>query len=186
MRSIKRIIVHCSDSNVEHHDNAKTIKEWHLLRGFRDIGYHAVVTKKGIEAGRPYDMQGAHCEDHNEDSIGICFTGRDNFTDHQLTIGANYIHSLCKRFDIPLNRIFPHKQFNYSKTCPNFNVDKEIIGRIRDKIEERQIKTHLRKGDYAGGEQQYLSEFKGHERQRDVQPGTEGQDIPNRKGEEGR
>jgi hypothetical protein len=58
----------------------------HLARGWRDIGYHAVVTKKGgtwhIEPGRPERLQGAHAGrgfKGNKGSLGICIAG--NYVD---------------------------------------------------------------------------------------------------------
>lgn len=57
--------------------SAEDIDRWHRARGFcNGIGYHYVIRRDGsIENGRPLEMTGAHCKDHNRHSIGICYEG---------------------------------------------------------------------------------------------------------------
>ena len=76
MRDIDTLIVHHSASDDV---SANTIRQWHLNRGWRDIGYHLVIRESGdIELGRPIDQQGAHAKGRNADSVGICLTGEFN------------------------------------------------------------------------------------------------------------
>ena len=122
---IKQIIVHCSDSDVLGHDNVDTIRDWHLKRGFEDIGYHYVILKrphldgKHVRKGRDVFLVGAHCQGHNEDSIGICLTGRYKFSTDQFTSLVNLLDGLCTVFNI--DNIHGHSYFNRNKTCPNFD-----------------------------------------------------------------
>ena len=81
MRKIKRIIIHCSDSEF---GDAKLIDSWHKQKGWKGIGYHYCLTngkinnksyhieKDGlIQPGRPlnndismeYDNKGTHLHD---------------------------------------------------------------------------------------------------------------------------
>lgn len=117
-RIITKIIIHCSDSDVSGHDSAKVIKDWHLKRGFSDIGYHFVITKKGIEKGRPINIAGAHCKGENEDSIGICVTGRSGFSTKQMKMLSDLVHIL--KMIYPIVEVEPHNHYNSNKTCPNF------------------------------------------------------------------
>lgn len=132
IRDINTIVIHCSDSDVDSHDNVETIRGWHKQRGFRDIGYHYVITKDGIiHEGRSVLVAGAHVSGRNKYSIGVCLTGRDQFTD--LQFGALYmlLVALIRRFD-SVEDILPHRDFNNDKTCPNFDVE-EVISRYANK-----------------------------------------------------
>ena len=121
MRKLTRIIVHCSDSDVQAHDNIDVIRDWHLERGFDDVGYHFFIPKVGyIQHGRPIDKIGAHTFRENEDSIGICLSGRYQFKEEQFKTLARLINSLYDVFGI----MTIHGHYEYSdKTCPNFNIE---------------------------------------------------------------
>jgi N-acetylmuramoyl-L-alanine amidase len=83
LSNIKKIIIHCSDSEF---GDVKIIDQWHKARGWRGCGYHYVITNGVLTHGKPYNNDhdgliqpgrplrdiGAHCKGHNHDSIGIC------------------------------------------------------------------------------------------------------------------
>ena len=76
MRKITKIIVHCSATPEGKDYSVDTIRDWHLARGWRDIGYHFVIYRNGeIAEGRPIEQSGAHCKGENYCSIGICYIG---------------------------------------------------------------------------------------------------------------
>ena len=77
MRTITLIVIHCSAVKPDQQSSAAQIDTWHRQRGFHlGIGYHYVIRRNGvIEAGRPEWMVGAHCQHHNQHSIGICYEG---------------------------------------------------------------------------------------------------------------
>lgn len=117
---INKIILHCSDSDLPEHDNINVIKEWHLKRGFVDVGYHYFIDKKGhIFEGRKLNIEGAHCKGQNSDSVGICLSGRHDFRTAQYLTLELLIYSLFDMFG-EIN-IFGHCDFNENKTCPNFD-----------------------------------------------------------------
>ena len=139
-RHIKRIIIHCSASDF---GDAKTIREWHKMRGFSDIGYHYVILngfrKEGqydasddglIEIGRPWWREGAHTKGHNADSVGICLIGNPKFigqpemwfTENQLESLKALVAALRIKFNIPLENIYGHNDFA-PKICPGFKVE---------------------------------------------------------------
>jgi N-acetyl-anhydromuramyl-L-alanine amidase AmpD len=114
------IIVHCSDSDVPAHDNIETIDRWHKQRGWKMVGYHYVITKDGeVHPGRPESAVGAHCKGQNIDSLGICLTGRNEFSQEQLDSAERLFNELCSKYDIDPENILPHNHFDESKTCPN-------------------------------------------------------------------
>lgn len=124
MRKITKHIVHCSDSL---NGDVAEIRRWHLLRGWKDVGYHFVIRRDGeVEVGRTLEEIGAHCEGHNSDSVGTCMVGKADFADVQI--------KALKRLDAMLKLLFPgialhgHKEFNPAKTCPNCDVH-AILGR---------------------------------------------------------
>lgn len=129
-RKIKRIILHCSDSDFPQHDNAKTIDQWHRERGFDSIGYHFFIRKfEGlIEIGRLIEQIGAHCSHNNLDSIGICLSGRDQFTKEQFVSCRLLLQNLFDIFNLNYTNVYLHNQLDRKgKTCPNFTM-KDLLG----------------------------------------------------------
>ena len=125
MREIKKIIIHCSDSDYPVHDNVETIRTWHMIRGFNDVGYHYVITKSyGVAVGRLEEEIGAHCKGHNDDSIGICLTGKHEFSESQFRDAYGLIMDLMDEYGLDENDVYPHNYFNKGKTCPNFSLEK--------------------------------------------------------------
>lgn len=123
MRKITRHIIHCSDSLS---GDVKSIRHYHVSKGWKDIGYHFIIRPDGvIEQGRPLEQMGAHCKDQNKFSIGTCLIGRSIFTDNQI----NSLKRLHKTLESIFGRLdkYGHKDFNKNKTCPNFEVYK-ILG----------------------------------------------------------
>lgn len=139
MRPITYIAFHYSNSDLEVHDNLKAIKFWHVVeRGWSDIGYHYVITKStGIEIGRPIYIQGAGIKDQNEGGIHICLTGEDEFTDNQFGLAAELSLELMDNLGLTVKDIKGHKEIDPSSVCPNYDVQKEIIDRIKELIYAR-------------------------------------------------
>jgi len=116
----RKLIIHCSDSNIEAHD-VDVIRKWHtdpppLGRGWSDIGYHIVIERKEgkIQIGRAWKLEGAHTFGHNKE-IGLCLCGKSGdfkscqmqtleqfVIDHREEISGVYQHS---DFD-PINKPF--------------------------------------------------------------------------------
>jgi N-acetyl-anhydromuramyl-L-alanine amidase AmpD len=94
----------------------------HLGFGWDGIGYHAVIIKDGtIEQGRPHFWSGAHVYGHNEESLGVCLIGQNDFTPEQMTALDGLLRDWIARY--PQARICGHRDFpNTQKTCPNFDV----------------------------------------------------------------
>lgn len=129
MRSISEIIIHCSATPAGKDFTVQQIRQWHLARGFRDIGYHYVIYRDGsIHKGRPLEQAGAHCVGHNRHSVGICYIGglaingktpADTRTEAQKEAIALILESLHRRF--PNATLHGHREYA-NKACPCFDV----------------------------------------------------------------
>jgi len=130
-RPITKIIIHCSNSDND--EPIEVIREWHLKRGWDDIGYHYYIRNDGsLYHGRALRTQGAHCLGYNRESVGICLAGRRVFTDPQFQACRDLLRNLSFAFGLKSEDVYPHFIFNPSKTCPNFdwNYFKTFIGEI--------------------------------------------------------
>jgi N-acetylmuramoyl-L-alanine amidase len=122
-RKINLIVVHCSDSDNPNHDNPETIKKWHLERGFKNIGYHAFIDKSGkIHTGRPEDVPGAHVKGKNSNTLGVCLSGKNEFTNSQFLSLEKWCLENCSQYDLEKSQIVGHRDLDKNKTCPNFEV----------------------------------------------------------------
>lgn len=131
-RNIKELIVHCSATPEGKDFTVSQIKQWHLQRGFSDIGYHYVIYRDGsIHIGRDESIIGAHCTGHNTNSIGVCYIGgvaTDGKTPKD-TRTAGQKQSLVKllkelKVKYPQASIHGHRDFA-NKACPSFDATKE-------------------------------------------------------------
>jgi len=130
-QDVKFLAVHCSATPASRDLSAADIDRMHRLeRGFLRIGYHYVIRRSGaLEPGRPLTMRGAHVENHNHESIGICLVGgvddklkpQANFTDAQLVTLKGLLTVLRGQF--PQAIVQGHRDFpNVAKACPSFDV----------------------------------------------------------------
>jgi len=132
MRAINKIIIHCTATREGDDISVSTIRKWHLVRGWSDIGYHYVIDLKGnINAGRPIELMGAHTKGQNKYSIGIAYVGgveADGKTpkDTRTNAQKDAIVRLVKKLKgcYPDVTIHGHNEFS-NKACPSFNVSKE-------------------------------------------------------------
>tara|TARA_B110000977_G_scaffold199432_1_gene286813 strand:- start:14252 stop:14665 length:414 start_codon:yes stop_codon:yes gene_type:complete len=133
MRAINKIIVHCSATREGQHIDVDTIKDWHLKRGWSDIGYHYVVYLDGtIKTGRNVEIMGAHTRGYNQGSIGICYVGgveldgttpKDTRTESQKKSLIKLLYILKSIYGDDVS-IHGHREFS-TKACPSFDAKKE-------------------------------------------------------------
>lgn len=138
MREFKRIILHCTATPPDMPVDVALVRQWHLKRGWSDIGYHYLIHRDGgIEPGRPIVKAGAHTKGHNEDSVGVAYCGgvddnnkpEDNMTMLQEVSFLLLVRSLRTVFG-PLT-IHGHNEFS-SKACPAFDVQEKYKYLILD------------------------------------------------------
>jgi N-acetylmuramoyl-L-alanine amidase len=130
MRDINKHIIHCSATPNQRDTRIEEIKQWHLDRGWSDIGYHFVIHRDGsLHYGRHCSIIGAHCKGFNADSIGTCLIGLDSFTTEQFKTLIKLDKMLKHMYNKDMTT-HGHNEFTDLKTCPNFNVSEilNIIG----------------------------------------------------------
>jgi len=145
MRKIENIVIHCSDSAF---GCVREIRNWHLERGFKDIGYHFVILNGYItsgyylscldgmiECGRYLDEDlfiepnevGAHALGYNDKSVGICLIGVKHFTVAQMNSLLELLKNIMDIYNIIANDVLGHYETAsgkaQGKTCPNFDVE---------------------------------------------------------------
>lgn len=132
MRTITLIIVHCSANRAGSALRMADIDSYHRSLGWIGCGYHYVIPTDGtIEPGRPEEMVGAHCKNHNRRSIGVCYIGglskdgkpADTRTDAQRIALRNLLEQLHRRYPDAL--IVGHRDLDPQKECPCFDVANE-------------------------------------------------------------
>lgn len=143
MRPLNEIIVHCTATRAEWMKdkpaNAKVdaVKEWHLNRGWSDIGYHYLIDRDGtLATGRPLEKVGAHVKGHNTGSIGISLFGghgssendafSDNYTSQQEAALLKLLRDLREKYP-SITTVSGHNQYA-AKACPGFNVPRWYNG----------------------------------------------------------
>ena len=127
-RLVDRVFLHCSASDRPEHDNVATMREWHLARGWSDVGYHFFIRKDGtVEDGRPVGLTPAAQGGNNTGTIAICLHGlaEENFTADQY----RSVIDLCSEISTAYgNMVTFHGHCEVSaKTCPVFPY-KAVLG----------------------------------------------------------
>lgn len=128
-RHITKIIVHCTATPEGRDVSVAQIRQWHIARGFADIGYHYVIGLDGsVRPGRPESVVGAHCEGQNTCSIGVCYVGgvasdgktpKDTRTPAQRKALRDLVASLQRKYAGAT--VHGHYEFA-NKACPSFNI----------------------------------------------------------------
>lgn len=122
MRKITTIILHCSDFDSTA-DQFNAVRQDHMEnREFFDIGYHYFIEPDGTpKKGRDLDMIGAHCHNHNENSIGICLAGQTNFFEAQFMALRDLIDAIKRVLCVADIDIKLHNELDSNKLCPVFS-----------------------------------------------------------------
>lgn len=135
-RNIKEIIVHCTATPEGREVTVDDVRLWHTLpppkgRGWKDIGYHYLIYLDGsVHNGRNVNLVGAHCTNHNAESIGVCYVGgcdekmnpKDTRTKEQKKALLDLLKKLKAMY--PKAKIYGHKDFS-TKPCPCFDAKDE-------------------------------------------------------------
>ena len=123
-QDIKFLIIHHT------HTPRKTtpfinIKNYHMSKGWSDIGYHFFITNDGrIWKGRPVTITGRHAKDSrmNYKSLGICVAGNFDIEEPsklQLKSLIKIIRTLQQDYKIKDKNIIGHREVKGSfTTCP--------------------------------------------------------------------
>ena len=143
MRPITEIIIHCTATRPEWRagkslaEKFAEVRQWHLARGFADIGYHYLIDRDGqVMVGRDIGRVGAHVKGRNTGTIGVALFGghgssendrfAENFNAAQDEALENLLDQLRDEFG-PL-RVSGHNEYA-AKACPGFNVPEWLDSR---------------------------------------------------------
>ncbi|WP_237673814.1 N-acetylmuramoyl-L-alanine amidase [Vreelandella profundi] len=128
---MRYLTIHCAATTASMDIGVDEIRQWHLARGWRDVGYHYVIRRDGtLERGRPESQTGAHVGGYNTGNIGVCMAGgvkddgvtpEDNFTAAQWSALDALLTELHERY--PKALIMGHNGFpgHESRGCPCFD-----------------------------------------------------------------
>jgi N-acetylmuramoyl-L-alanine amidase len=132
MRTIDKIIIHCTATPEGRPVTVREVDAWHRARGFAGIGYHYLIGLNGeVWPGRNIALPGAHCEGQNAHSIGVCYVGglakdgktpKDTRTPAQKAAIVKLIRVFKSRY--PEATVHGHREFA-SKACPSFDAKNE-------------------------------------------------------------
>ena len=136
-REVTLLVVHCSATRCNVSFPVERLRECHLQRGFRDIGYHFYITQDGVlHHCRPFSEIGAHVRGFNRHSIGICYEGgldengrpADTRTTAQRFALLDLLTILKHQY--PEAQILGHYQLSATihKACPCYDPRKEYLG----------------------------------------------------------
>lgn len=133
-REIKLLVIHCSATRCNVPFTVEQLRQCHLQRGFRDIGYHFYITRNGeLHHCRPVAEIGAHVKGFNRHSISICYEGgldeKGNPADTRTQAQRSALLDLLTilKYQYPEAQILGHYQLSADihKACPCFNAQKE-------------------------------------------------------------
>ena len=140
MRPINEIIVHCTGTIPSESTTVEAVRKYHMEHnGWKDIGYHYLIYIDGsIHAGRPIDQKGAHCKNHNEGTVGICYVGGllpnkkpfDTRTNAQKTALRELVTALKICFPT-IKKVSGHHDYD-NKACPCFDAKAEYNSLVKD------------------------------------------------------
>lgn len=127
---VKFIAIHCSATPGDRDVKLADIDRMHRLRGFLSVGYHYVIERDGTaQPGRSLTERGAHVENFNHCSIGVCLIGgvdsklkpEANFTPAQMATLRELLGDMKEAF--PNAVVQGHRDFpKVAKACPSFDV----------------------------------------------------------------
>lgn len=143
---IEKIVIHHTASMVDH--DVYDIDNWHKSRKFKwkykdesgHIGYHYAVDfnakvhtafneaylldkiKCVKSIMRPIQVQGAHCEGHNHNSLGVALMGSFYFTANQTWAIGNLVYNLLKQYKLEIDDVYGHYELKET-VCPAFDMD---------------------------------------------------------------
>ena len=163
-RKVSRVFIHCSASDRPEHDSAEVMEQWHLERGFREIGYHLFIRKNGdVQYGRDWNKVPAAQAGNNSGTLAICLHGlaKDAFTTAQFA----KLRSVCSEINKHSRVTFHGHCEVAAKACPVFDYkavlsldDKGVLNGSRTKSVEPPVLQITDSGNDVATLQYWLNE----------------------------
>ena len=140
------ILFHCSAANSSFYDQFTMINQSHQARGFdlSSLGYY-VGYQRLITGGKNYQARqdlehGDHCNNPtpvyvdgnsmNFNSLGVCvgFDGdNEDVPAWAVPLLKEQIQTWMKEYNIPIERVQFHRDYNTAKTCPGSRITREWL-----------------------------------------------------------
>ena len=135
---LEYIVVHHTASTAK--ETVEQIHNFHINNNaWAGIGYHFYIRKDGtIYKGRPEKYSGAHCENYNSVSLGICLEGNfeiEQPTEKQLTSLSELIQYLKKKYGNI--QVVGHRDLN-ATACPGKNLYSKMGSVIANTISKQE------------------------------------------------
>mgnify|MGYP002508483658 CR=1 FL=1 len=134
---LEYIVIHHTASTAK--ETVEQIHNFHINNnGWAGIGYHFYIRKDGtIYRGRPEKYVGAHCENYNSVSLGICLEGNfeiEKPTEKQIQSVTDLVKYLRKKYgDF---KLVGHKDLN-ATACPGKNLYSKLGSVIANSITQK-------------------------------------------------
>ena len=140
MRTIRRIIIHCTATRAGQPFDIRDVRRWHTDppprgNGWKDVGYHKLVLLDGtVQRGREDAVIGAHVAGHNADSLGIAYVGgvsadgqraEDTRTPAQIAALDREVEAWLELYGRGVT-VHGHHEYNSGKACPSYSVIHDI------------------------------------------------------------
>lgn len=114
--------------------HVQSIQQYHLSRGWADIGYHFIIDPSGrVWKGRPLSWQGAHVSGDNEENIGIVLLGnfqKQHPSEKSLESLGVLIKGLKERYQVQDYRVYTHRELSGKTECPGDHLQ-AVVDRVR-------------------------------------------------------
>ena len=131
IRNWTYIIIHHTAAEEK---DTEQIRQYHLSKGWIDIGYNYVIEKSGkIVEGRSLLIPGAHCNNDGMNDRGIGIAAIGNFNLHVISqVEYNslllIIRQVMAEFGIPVKNVLGHKEVEGAITdCPGKFIDMNTV-----------------------------------------------------------
>ena len=133
---LEYIVIHHTASTAK--ETVEQIHNFHINNnGWAGIGYHFYIRKDGtIYRGRDEKYAGAHCENYNSVSLGICLEGNfeiEQPTDSQLKSLSELLQHLKQKYGNV--QIVGHRDLN-ATACPGKNLYSKLGSVIANSKDE--------------------------------------------------
>jgi len=125
-RFVNKVFIHCIASDNLNHNSIDIIEQWHIKRGFNEIGYHHFIDFYGdIFEGRSLEKTPASQKNFNRDTISTCLFGLKNFNEDQFDMLRAYCYSINRAYNGKVS-FHGHCEVDKNKTCPVFDYKKVL------------------------------------------------------------
>lgn len=142
---LNELMIHCTATRPDWmfpstiNQQIAEITKWHQARGWKTIGYHYVINRRGeVGKGRALSVIGAGCEGHNAGVAHVSLLGGHgsaatdpfsrNYTDKQMEALREVYKEIASLTNI--TKVSGHNQYA-AKACPGFTVDQEFIEELK-------------------------------------------------------